>query len=150
MTVIAFRPKRSGPSGNWHPAELNGLVKSLGSELARGRASGWETAATEAGDPQFYLLGPHPDEECILCVSRLGRRYVVEDGTGRILFEDVSFEPLAEAVARFLKGTRAAFLAQVAVLWGALRQTFEEKIEPILAESEELLMHAAPQLAALA
>jgi hypothetical protein len=149
MTVIVFKPREASRNGNWRASELSGLVRSFGAELARGRASGWRTAATDAGDPQFYLLGPRPDEECILCVSRLGHRYVVEDGAGRFLFEDVRFELIAKAASRFLKGRQAAFLAVVAVLWGTLRQTFEEKIEPILGESEELLMHAAPQLAML-
>lgn len=150
MTVIAFAQKDTDGNGIWRTAELDRMVASFAAEFASGEAGEWETGATETGDPQFYLLGSPPDEECILCVSRLGRVYVLEDGAGRVLFEHVSFELLAEQAKAFLKTKRAGLLAQVAVLWGSVRQTFEEKIEPVLAEGEEFLMHFAPQLAALA
>jgi hypothetical protein len=41
-------------------------------------------------------------------------------------------------------------VARVAVAWYAVREAFEEKIEPMLAEPVELLTHVAPQLAAFA
>ena len=41
-------------------------------------------------------------------------------------------------------------VARIALLWAAVRHTFEERIEPVLAESEEFLLHVAPQLAAIA
>jgi hypothetical protein len=150
MTVIAFAQKKAQASGAWRASELDQLVGSFAAELAGAEAASWAAGATETGDPQFYLLGPPPDEECILCVSRLGRTYVLEDGAGRILFEHVSFELLADQAKAFLRGKRAALWAQVTVLWGAMRQALEEKIEPILAEGEDVLMHFAPQLAALA
>jgi hypothetical protein len=40
--------------------------------------------------------------------------------------------------------------ARAALIWCALRESFEEKLEAIMGESEELLAHVAPQLAALA
>ena len=54
---------------------------------------------TEVGDPQFYLLGRPPHDECILCISRLGRLYVLEDGHGQVLFEHNSLLVLARAGA---------------------------------------------------
>ena len=39
------------------------------------------SGTTEHGDPQVYLIGPPPDYDCILSISRLGRLYVIEDGT---------------------------------------------------------------------
>jgi hypothetical protein len=40
--------------------------------------------------------------------------------------------------------------AKMMLIWATLRQTIEEKIEPMLAEPMELATHLAPQLAALA
>ena len=146
MTVIAFT-QRDEQLGAWRASELNQIVGSFAAELTSGEAGGWEAGATEVGDPQFYLLGPPPGDACILCVSRLGRLYVLEDGSGRLLFEHTSFEPLAQHAKAFLKQSKASVFAQVTLAWGALRQAFEEKVEPVLAEGEEFLMHFAPQLA---
>jgi hypothetical protein len=38
----------------------------------------------------------------------------------------------------------------VTVFWAAMRELFEEKLEPMAVEGEELLTHLVPQLAALA
>jgi hypothetical protein len=106
--------------------------------------------ATEIGDPQFYLPGPPPHEECILCISRLGRVYVLEDGAGKVLFEHNSLTVLAEQAKALLQKASSQIVARVIVLWCGLREALEEKIEPIVGESEELLTHLVPQLAALA
>ena len=45
---------------------------------------------------------------------------------------------------------RNVVLAKAAALWATLRQTIEEKIEPMMAEPLEIATHIAPQLAALA
>jgi hypothetical protein len=143
MTVIAFPPRRAG----WRPAELERLTT-----LAprRAGAGGWEVGATDLGDPQFYLLGPPPEAECLVCISRLGRLYVLEDGSGRVLSEHDSLMLLAEQARVLLKRKKAQLLARIAVLWCALRELVEEKLEPIVGESEELLVHVVPPLAALA
>ena len=86
MTVLDFTPPKKLPAG-WQFAEVQKLISGSAGSLARGEASGWELGKTEAGDPQLYLLGPAPDYDCLLCVSRLGGLYVLEDGNGRILFE---------------------------------------------------------------
>ena len=105
---------------------------------------------TENGDAQFYLLGPLPDQACELCVSRIGARYILEDGSGRLLFEHRSLD----LVALHAQG-RSPIL--VSGLWfgrsrcGAQFGTLiHEKLEPMIAESEELLVQFAPQLAAFA
>ena len=82
MTVIAFQSKVLQSDGPWRPAELKALVESLAPESSRAGARCWDVGITEIGDPQFYLLGAS-DDECILCISRLGRVYVLEDGAGR-------------------------------------------------------------------
>ena len=95
MTVIAFQSKVLQSDGPWRPAELKALVESLAPDSPHAGARHWDVGITEIGDPQFYLLGA-PDDECILCISRLGRLYVLEDGAGKLLFEHNSLLALAE------------------------------------------------------
>jgi hypothetical protein len=149
MNVVAFALKQFQRDGTWQTSELSTMQYTFAAEVANGDASGWATAATEIGDPQFYLLGPRPDEDCILSISRIGRVYVLEDGVGHIVCEDASLERLADQAKAYLRGTRGALMARLVLLWAAVRQTFEEKIEPVLAEGEEFLVHVAPQLAAV-
>jgi hypothetical protein len=101
------------------------------------------------GDPQFYLLGP-PHDECILCISRLGRLYVLEDGHGQLLFEHNSLLALAEQARVVLQKKKTQIVARVALVWCAVRETIEEKLDAVVVEGEELLAHCVPQLAALA
>jgi hypothetical protein len=86
MTVIAFQSKVLQSDGPWRPAELKALVESLAPDSPHAGARHWDVGITEIGDPQFYLLGA-PDDECILCISRLDRVYVLEDAAGTLLFE---------------------------------------------------------------
>ena len=79
MSIVEF-PQRSFPaSGAWSADELQQLIALFRTE---GETS-YATGMTEHGDPQFYLLGPAPAHECVLCVSRLAQTYVLEDGEGR-------------------------------------------------------------------
>lgn len=149
MNVIAFPDQQPAQAGTWQASELNQIVESVAPAIAKGKASGWQTAATEMGDPQFYLFGPPPDQECVLCISRLGRLYVLEDGAGRVLLEHVSLLVLAEQAKTFLRSKRARLVARIALFWCGIRHTFEERVEPMLAETEEVLTHFAPQLVAL-
>jgi hypothetical protein len=75
---------------------------------------------------------------------------VLEDGAGQVLLEHNSLLVLAEQARRVLQKKRAQIIGRVAVLWCAIRELFEEKLEPIVGESEELLTHLVPQLAAFA
>jgi hypothetical protein len=144
MTVIAFRPRPRQQLGGWRPAELEAIVDRLAQERA------WEVGMTELGDPQFYLLGPPPQVECLLCISRLGATYVVEDGAGRVLLEHNSLVVLAEQARALLQKKRTQVAARIALIWCALREACEARFEAVVGESEELLAHFAPQLAALA
>ena len=66
MSIVEFPRRDAAPSGDWRPEELRELTELF----APARASiTWEVGLTEAGDPQFYLLGPAPDHDCVLCVS---------------------------------------------------------------------------------
>ena len=150
MTILAFPRTADRARRGWRAAELQRLTAGCTAWLPQAQASGWEYGETEAGDPQLYLIGPAPDHECILSISRLGRHYVLEDGNGRILFEHDNLVLFAEQVTASLRSTRRSILAQVAVAWCAMREFYEEKVEPALAEPVEVLSHVAPQLAALA
>jgi hypothetical protein len=104
---------------------------------------------TEKGDAQFYLLGPLPDQACELCVSRIGGRYILEDGSGRLLFEHRNLD-LVVLHARAAIPSTSWLMVRVIILWCAIRNVLHERIEPMLAEGEELLVQWAPQLAAFA
>jgi hypothetical protein len=129
---------------------LNQVAAGLFPSIVNGEADSWEVGATEAGDPQLYLMGPPPEHGCILCVSRLGSLlYVLEDGTGHVLFEHNSVLALAEALKRALRNRQAKFVTRIALFWCALREACQERYE-MIGEGEELLVHVAPRLAALA
>jgi hypothetical protein len=151
MTNVVRFPRPVEPGGQgWQPAELQQVVQTCAASIAAGEASGWEIGTTELGDPQVYLVGPPPDYDCILCVSRLGRRYLIEDGNGNMVFEHDNPMLLAEQATAALRRRKAAIVARIAVAWCALRETVEEKTEALMAEPLEMLNHLAPQLVALA
>jgi hypothetical protein len=135
------------PSGPWHSDELQQLV-ALYVAQSRRQVSGWDVGQTERGEPQFYVLGPGPDYDCVMCVSRLANGYVLEDGTGRIMGEAPALHHFAEQAVRSAAGVGRSLVARVTLLICAIRLTIEEKVEPIFEESQDLLVRVAPQLAA--
>jgi len=145
MSVVEFERRPSAPV--WTETELNTIVTALHAALAPNAGRSWETGVTEKGDTQFYLLGPQPDQSCELCLSRIGRLYVLEDGTGRLLFEHRNLD-LVALHARAAVSSTPWLMVRAVVLWCAVRSTLHEKFEPVLVEGEELLVHIAPQLAA--
>ena len=149
MTVLKFR-HRSAESKGWRSAELQQFLEVSSQAIAAGEASGWEAATTENGDPQVFLIGPPPDYDCILSISRLGNTYVIEDGVGQVVLEHDNPMRLAEQATAALRRRKNALIARIAVAWCALREAFEEKTEAMMAEPMEILTHIAPQLAALA
>ena len=92
------------------------------------RAAG-RSASPSATIRRSILLGPPPDYDCILSISRLGRLYVIEDGHGRVLFEHDNPMLLAEQATAALRRRKASLVARIAVAWCALREAFEEKTE---------------------
>ena len=149
MTVVPF-PRRDGEiAALWQRFEMQRVAEACAEPMSRGDVSGWEAGVTEAGDPQLYLLGPPPERECLVCLTRLGRLYVLEDGQGRILFEHDAIDTLAEQVRGALGRKKAAIVARAVVAWIAIKETFEEQIEPVLAEPMEVFSHIAPQFVAL-
>jgi len=148
MSVVAFERKRNEVL--WSETELDTIVAALNVAIASGDGRGWETGMTEQGDAQLYLLGPLPDQACELCVSRIGGRYILEDGSGRLLFEHQSLALVALHAKAAMRPAWSGLVARVALLWCTIRHVIEDRLEPVLAESEEMLVHLAPQLAAFA
>jgi hypothetical protein len=148
MNVVAFESKPG--TGLWSETELNTLVAALNVAMASQDSGGWETGMTEEGDAQFYLLGPLPDQACELCVSRIGGRYILEDGSGRLLFEHQNLALVALRARAAVRSMRGWLVARVVLLWCTVRHVIHDKVEPLLAESEELIVELAPQLAAFA
>ncbi|MEA3057898.1 MAG: hypothetical protein QOF34_713, partial [Sphingomonadales bacterium] len=141
MSVVEF-PRHDPLSGAWSPDELQQLIA-----LFRADGTSYAVGATERGEPQFYLLGPAPEHDCVLCVSRLAQGYVLQDGAGRLIGEAPSLDRFAVEAARAAIGGGRAFVARVTLLVGAIRLTIEEKVEPIFEETQELLARFAPQVA---
>ena len=140
MTVIPF--ERPSIAGAWSEAELNVVEGALG----RLRDGEWDTGLTETGDAQLYLLGP--DQACELCVSRIGARYILEDGAGRLLFEHRSLPLVAMHARSALRITRWSLVGRIVVVWCTIRDVIHDRIEPLLGEGEELLAQLTPQLSA--
>ena len=115
MNVLAFERKLSAEG--WSKGELDTLLAALNSALASD--GGWEAGNTENGDPQFYLLGPH-DQDCELCVSRIGRRYILEDGAGRLLFEHPSLPLVALHAKAAVSSRNWSLVARFVLLWLSL------------------------------
>jgi len=146
MNVVMLACKQDAEF--WSEQELNTILAALSAAFLPGNGRGWETGMTETGDPQFYLLGALPDQACKLCVSRIGRRYILEDGAGRLLFEHHSLPLVALHAKAAISSRRGVLVARVVLLWCTIRHAIHDKVEPLLVEGEEIFVHLAPQLAA--
>jgi len=146
MSVVAF--ERTQETGIWSERELNTICAALQAALAPSSGREWETGITEKGDAQFYLLGALPDQACELCVSRIGGRYILEDGVGRLLFEHRNLD-LVALHARAAVPSTSWLMVKAISLWCEISNAVYEKVE-LIAEGEELLVQIAPQLAAFA
>jgi hypothetical protein len=146
MSVVGFNRRQNA---GWTEAELNTIVAALHTAIAPATGRSWETGETENGDVQFYLLGPQPEQACELCVSRIGGRYILEDGSGRLLFEHRNLD-LVVLHTRAAVASTPWLMVRAIVLWCAIRSTMQEKFEPLMVEGEELFVQLAPQLAAFA
>ena len=147
MSVVAFERKQN--TGEWSERELTTILAALSAATAPGAGREWEIGVTEMGDVQFYLLSPLPDQACELCVSRVGGRYVLEDGMGRLLFEHRNLDLVALHAKAAVPST-SWLMVRAIILWCAVRSAFHEKAEPWLVEGEELFVQFVPQLAAFA
>jgi hypothetical protein len=147
MSVLAFERKQN--PGEWSERELSTILAALSAATAPGTGREWETGVTEKGDVQFYLLSALPDQACELCLSRIGRNYILEDGTGRLLFEHRNLDLVALHAKAAVPST-SWLMVRTITLWCAVRSAFHEKAEPWLVEGEELFVQFEQQLAAIA
>jgi hypothetical protein len=147
MSVVAFECKQN--TGEWSERELSTILAALTAATAPGTGREWETGVTENGDVQFYLLSPLPDQACELCLSRIGSRYILEDGTGRLLFEHHNLDLVALHAKAAVPST-PWLMVRVITLWIAIRSATDEKLDSMLLEGEELFVQFVPQLVALA
>jgi hypothetical protein len=145
MSVVAFERKQN--TGEWSERELSTILAALTAATAPGTGREWETGVTEKGDVQFYLLSPLPDQACELCVSRIGSRYILEDGTGRLLFEHHDLDLVALHAKAAVPST-SWLMVRVITLWIAIRSATDDKLDSMLLEGEELFVQFVPQLAA--
>jgi len=147
MSVLAFERKQD--TGEWSEGELGAIIAALSAAITPATGRSWETGKTEHGDVQFYLLGARPEQACELCLSRLDGRYILEDGSGRLLFEHRNLDLVALHAKAAVPRTHW-LMVRVIALWCAVRSAFHEKVEPLLVEGEELAVQIVPQLAAFA
>jgi hypothetical protein len=147
MNIVEF-PQRASHAG-WQANELQQLV-ALFDANTKADINSWAVGTTERGDPQFYVLGPAPQHDCVLSVSRLPHGYLLEDGRGHVISEAPSLDAFAEEAARAAVRASRSFVARLAIVACAIRLTIEEKIEPVMEESMEILVRLVPPLAALA
>jgi hypothetical protein len=57
---------------------------------------------------------------------------------------------LVERARSALQKRKAQIVARAALVWCAVRETVEERLDALVLDGEELLAHCVPQLAALA
>ena len=106
-------------------------------------ARSWETGVTERGEPQFYVIGPDPDQRCVTCVSRLGAVYVLEDGSGRVLAEDRCLRELVKRASRAISEAAANSVSRRAPSWRSAPAVRVEEKMVAFEESLELLARVA-------
>lgn len=146
MTIIPFA--RSRP-GQFDGREMSVIAEIAAPATAAGLVGSVEWGSTERGEPQAYFLAAGPEPECLLCISRVGRIYVIEDGNGGIVAEVSTLRRVGEQARRAFTAGKSGLTARIAVAWVAAREFFEEKVEPAMAKSLEVATHFAPQLATL-
>lgn len=134
----------------WHHIELQQLIALYSAQAHAGNAESWDTDSTDRADPQFYLLGPGPDHECVACISRVGRIYVLENGHGSVMGEDRNLTGILARAAQMLPRKKgASFVTRMILMMCAIRVVIDEKLEPLIPDSTELLVRVVPPLAAI-
>lgn len=149
MNVVPF-VSRVAPASDWYAWELRRVAGACEEPISRGEISGCEHGVTEAGDPQIYVLGPGPEPECFLCISRLGRRYVLEDGQGRVVSEHHAIEALAGEMRSLLhRNKKSGPAGALFAAWLAVRGLFGGEVNPHAAAPLDAMSYVAPHLGVL-
>jgi hypothetical protein len=147
LNVVAFHaPERPLC---WRQDELQQLVALHSACEQKRNGCAWSVGHTDLGDPQFYMTSEGPELDCIMCVTRVGRLYVLEDGAGSVVAEDARLDQVARAASKMLSRRRPlSFVARSLVGLCAVRAVLDQKAEFMIAESMEHVARFAPQLAA--
>ena len=108
--------------------------------------------AVIASDAQAIIVFMNPAAEALTGWTLEDARGMLwsalEDPDPVLLFEHGSLQLVAMHAQRALRRTRWPLVARVVMVWCAIRHMIHDRVEPILLEGEELLVHIAPQLAA--
>jgi hypothetical protein len=127
----------------WTTDEFEELMRLYSSQACRRNVS-WSTAMTEPGDPQFFLIGPEPEADCVLAISRLRGKYVLEDGEARPLCEGRVLSDVVQEAQRMLpRRFKPSLVARLLVPLACIRAFIDEKIEPLVPDSIEVLLPIA-------
>lgn len=101
----------------------------------------WATAVTELDDPQFFLMGPEPEAECLAAISRIDGKYVLEDGEGHPVCVSATLAEVAKrAQLRLAARSKPTLVVKILLPFAALRSFFDEKIEPLIPDSVEVML----------
>jgi hypothetical protein len=156
MNVVEFPVAIArGSEPVWQHSELQQLIALCSSRIVRGVGAirgvsveeNWALGCTEAGDPQFYVLANGPDAECVLCISRVRRTYLLEDSDGVVLAESRILAEIVNHAKRSLAGRgMGAVVVRMFMVLCAIRFSIEEKIDAVLPDSVEALTRFAPEL----
>jgi hypothetical protein len=137
--VSSARPLPHGQHG-WSAHELEELLRIYATHAGR-RDVSWATAVTERDDPQFFVIGPEPEADCLVAVARVGERYVLEDGEAHVLCESrILPEVVKRAQLVLTTRSKPSLMVKLFVPIAAARSFFDEKIEPLIPDSVEVLL----------
>ena len=121
MRVISSARSLPQPQNGWSSHELEELMRLYAAHAGRRKLT-WATAVTECDDPQFFLIGPEPEAECLTAISRVGERYVLEDGAAHVLCESRDLAEVAKRAQLSLQSrSRPSLLVRLLRFGRALR-----------------------------
>jgi hypothetical protein len=140
MRVVSSARSLPHAQYGWVAHELEELMRLYASQSCKRKVS-WATAVTELDDPQFFLIGPEPEADCVVAISRLNGRYVLEDGEGHSLCESrILTEVVKQAQLRLATRSKPSLMVRIMLPFAAVRAFFDEKVEPLVPDSVEVLL----------
>jgi hypothetical protein len=139
VRVVSSATLSHGQHG-WSVHELEELMRLYAANAGRRKVT-WATAMTELDDPQFFLIGPEPEAECLVAISRVGGRYVLENGVGHVVCESRDLpEVVKQAQLGLASRGKPSLVIRMLLPFGAARAIFDEKVEPLIPDSVEVFL----------
>lgn len=143
MRVVSTARSLDRGQHGWTADELAELMRLYSSQSCR-RGVSWATAVTELGDPQFFLVGPEPEADCVLAISRLNGRYVLEDGEAHPVCDGAALADVVKEAQRMLpRRFKPSLVARALVPFACIKAFVDEKLEPLVPDSIEVLLPIA-------